>query len=118
MSAKRALTEFRVGDEDQAEARAWELVSDAFKQRAPATPRRSQRRSVGVLAAGLTVLISALALSPAGATVGRLITRALGVQHTTQQPLRAPALSRAQALVTDETENRLIAVQSNAEGFV
>jgi DNA-binding beta-propeller fold protein YncE len=57
-----------------------------------------------------------VALSPAGATVGRLVDRALGVRDTARvlPGLRAlgtaTQLRSAQALVTDETQNRLLVV--------
>jgi hypothetical protein len=42
----------------------------------------------------VAVLIGAVALSPAGATVGRLITRALGVQHAARALFSLPAPGR------------------------
>ncbi len=86
MRAKQALGRFRAPDERAAEDRGWEVVRSAYQERLPVNTRRSYRRPVGAMAAAVA-LAGAVALSPAGATVGRLITRALGVQHA------APALS-------------------------
>jgi hypothetical protein len=85
MTAKRALTHVRAPDELGAEERAWQVVRSAYRQPSPAAPRRSHRRPAVALAGAL--LVGAIVLTPAGATVGRLITRALGVEHA------APALS-------------------------
>lgn len=84
MSAKRTLTRVRAPDEGGAEDRAWAVVRASYQERAPSIQRTSHRRFALVVV--LAGLIAAVALSPAGATVGRLITRALGVQHA------APAL--------------------------
>ena len=93
MSAKRALSRFHAPDEQGAEERAWEVVRAAYQQRAPAVRRRSFRRPAGGLAAAV-VLLGAVALSPAGATVGRLIDRALGVQHAAPELFSLPAPGR------------------------
>jgi hypothetical protein len=93
MNAKRALAGFRAPDEHGAEDRAWEVVRSAYRESIPVERRPSYRRRAGVFAAGL-VLAGAVALSPAGATVGRLITRALGVQHATPALFSLPAPGR------------------------
>jgi hypothetical protein len=93
MSAKRALTRFRAPDERSAEDRAWLVVRSAYQDRVPAERRRSYRRPAAALAAGV-VLVGALALSPAGATVGRLISRALGVEHASPALSSLPAPGR------------------------
>jgi hypothetical protein len=93
VNAKRALTRFRVPDERAAEDRAWQTVRSAYQSRVPVAHRRSYRRPVGGAAAGL-VLVGALALSPAGATVGHLITRALGVEHASPALSSLPAPGR------------------------
>jgi hypothetical protein len=72
-------------DELAAGERAWTVVRAAYETREPvAQPRR---RGAAAVAIAVTVTIGAVALSPAGATMSRLITRALGIQHA------APALS-------------------------
>jgi Tol biopolymer transport system component len=73
------LTRIQVPDEHGAEQRSWEVVRSAYRERVPAPERRPYGRPA--LAFAAAVLAGAVALSPAGATVGRLITRALGVQH-------------------------------------
>lgn len=107
MNAKRALSRFRAPGEQETEDRAWEVVRAAYQHREQPVRGRSVRRHLG--AAAVTVLIAGLgALSPAGATVGRL------VDHAFEKPrpqlgiaARAPA---PQALVTDEAQNRLLLV--------
>ena len=90
MSAKRALAAFRAPDESGAEQRSWDVVRGAFGDRPAAAPRRSRRRGAGAFGAAL-LLAGALALSPAGATVGRLITRALGVRHASAALFSLPS---------------------------
>ena len=92
MSAKRALTRFRAPDEAAAEERAWSVVRTAFQERTVARHRTPYRWPA--LAFVAAVLAGALALSPAGATVGRLITRALGVQHATPALFSLPSPGR------------------------
>jgi WD40 repeat protein len=84
--AERTLARFCAPDEPGAEERAWDVVRSAYAQRTPVGRRRSHRRTAGGLIAAL-VVGGAVALSPAAATVGHLIGRALGVEHA------APALS-------------------------
>ncbi len=82
---KKRLREFRAPDETGAESRAWDVVRSAYLEREPVVAPRRPRWRLAVAPAG-AVIIAALALSPAGASVGRFITRALGEQHA------APAL--------------------------
>jgi hypothetical protein len=82
--AKRTLREFRAPDEVGAENRAWDVVHSAFLDREAAVSRRPRRRLA--LAPAVAVIVAALVLSPAGATVRRFITQELGVRHA------APAL--------------------------
>jgi WD40 repeat protein len=92
MSAKRALTSFRAPDETAAEDRAWQVVRSAHAQTAPAVRRRSYGRPAVALVGAL--LVGALVLSPAAATVGHLITRALGIQHAAPRLLALPSHGR------------------------
>lgn len=85
MSGGRALSRVRAPDELGAEERAWAVVRSAYEERVPSAPHG--RRARLALATALALSVGAVALSPAGATVGRLITRALGVEPA------APALS-------------------------
>jgi hypothetical protein len=92
MSAKRALTRVRAPDEPAAEERAWAVVRKAYREQ-PLRPRRRSRWALA-LAPALVVLVGALALSPAGATVSRLISRALGVPHAARALFALPAPGR------------------------
>ncbi len=83
--APSALRDFRAPDEAGAEQRAWSVVHAAYLKREPVR-RAATRRRLAVVPL-LSVIVAGLLLSPAGATVGRLITKALGVRHA------APSLS-------------------------
>jgi DNA-binding beta-propeller fold protein YncE len=108
MSAKRVLERFRAPDELEAENRAWAAVRAAYQQRDAASGHRSVRRPFGIAAAALTIA-GVGALSPAGATVGRLVGHAF---QKSRAPGSSPAAraSSPQALVTDEQQNRLLVV--------
>jgi hypothetical protein len=86
-SARRALRGVRVPDEVGAQDRAWAAVRAAYRER-PARARARSRRRVLVLPVA-AVLVAAIALTPAGATVTRIINRALAPVHVS----RAVALS-------------------------
>jgi hypothetical protein len=93
MNARRVLSRIRIPDEQGAEERAWATVRAAYAQRA-ASPRRLRfRRAAGVPAASLAIA-GVVALSPAGATVGRLVDRALGVRHAARALSALPAPGR------------------------
>lgn len=91
--ARRAVREFRAPDEPSAERRAWSVVHDAYLDREPA---RAQTRTRGQLALVpvLAVIAAGLVLSPAGATVGRLITKAFGVRHAAPMLSSLPSAGR------------------------
>jgi hypothetical protein len=78
--AKRALRQFRAPDEGGAEQRAWSVVQSAYLEREPVRGRARTRARLAVVPV-LAVIAAGVVLSPAGATVGRLITKALGVRH-------------------------------------
>jgi hypothetical protein len=82
--SKRTIREFRAPDEVGAEDRAWGVLREAYREREPVVARRPRWRLA--LAPAIAVIIAALALSPAGASVRRFVTKALGEQHA------APAL--------------------------
>ncbi len=82
--AKRSLREFRAPDEAGAENRAWEVVRSAYLEREAVVSRRPRWRLA--VAPAVAVIIAALVLSPAGATVRRFITHTLGEKQA------APAL--------------------------
>jgi dipeptidyl aminopeptidase/acylaminoacyl peptidase len=83
--APERLRSFRAPHEPDAEERAWTVIRAAYLEREPIRRRRRYGRLAVVPA--LAVIAAGLLLSPAGATVGRLITKALGVRHA------APMLS-------------------------
>jgi hypothetical protein len=87
--ARRALTAVRAPGETAAQDRAWATVRAAYRERPAPTPARSRRRVA--LVPVVAALIGATALSPAGASVTRIINRALS-------PGRAAHISRAPAL--------------------
>jgi hypothetical protein len=94
MSAKtkRALREFRAPDEGAAGGRAWGVVHSAYLEREPVRrPRTHWRLTVAPIAA---VIVAGLVLSPAGASVGRFITKALGVRHAAPMLSSLPSAGR------------------------
>ncbi len=91
--ARHALREFRAPDEGGTERRAWNVVHDAYLEREPA-PSRTRTRLRLALVPVLAVIAAGLVLSPAGATVGRLITKALGVRHAAPMLSSLPSSGR------------------------
>ena len=91
-SAKRDLARARAPHERAAEERAWAVVRTAYSERPAVVTRRSRWRLAVVPA--LVMAIAGVALSPAGATVGRLIRQALGVQHAARALFSLPAPGR------------------------
>ena len=86
--AEIGLREFRAPGEAGAEERAWDAVRSAYAEREPVPARRRGAPIVRLAVAPFAgVIVAGLLLSPAGATVRRLITHALGVRRA------APALS-------------------------
>ena len=65
----------RAPDEPGGQARAWEVVSSAYRARA-ARERRARRWKLAV-APALTAAVLAVVLTPAGATVSRVISHAI-----------------------------------------
>lgn len=99
MSARRALERFVAPDELAAEDRAWAVVRSAYREHARAVQRRSPRRLA--FAFVVTLALGVVVLSPAGATVGRLITRALGIRNASPALSSLPAPGRL--LVSDRS---------------
>jgi hypothetical protein len=97
-TARRAVNGLRAPDEAGAQERAWATVSTAYADRPAPAPARRRRRIAAVPVAA--VLIGVVALSPAGATVTRIINRALSVPHIARMTgLSLPAPGRL--LVSD-----------------
>ena len=90
---KKQLREFRAPDETGAESRAWDVVRSAYLEREQVVARRRPRWRLAV-APVAAVMIAALALSPAGASVRRFITRALGEQHAAPALFSLPSSGR------------------------
>lgn len=93
MNPRRALDRIRVPDERGAEERAWATVRAAYEERTPSSRGLRLRRPAGVVAAALAIA-GVVALSPAGATVGRLVDRALGIPHAARVLSALPAPGR------------------------
>lgn len=89
MSLEQALARLRAPDERAAQVRAWQVVGSAYRERPPLVRRRSRRPLAFVPV--LIALVAALTLTPAGATVSRLISHALGVPHAARTLLSLPA---------------------------
>lgn len=100
MTAERQFGQVRAPGESAAEQRAWVVARSAYRQRPaqrPALPRqRRSRRSLAIAPAlaTLAALVAGLTLSPAGATVSRLIGQALGVAHAAPALFSLPAPGR------------------------
>jgi hypothetical protein len=92
VNVRRALARLQAPEEPGAQARAWEVVSSAYRERSPVLRRRSKRGLA--FAPALVVLVGVLALTPAGATVSRLIGHALGVPHAARTLFSLPAPGR------------------------
>jgi hypothetical protein len=91
--AKRAVREFLAPDEGGAQRRAWSVVHDAYLDREPARARTRTRGQLAVVPV-LAVIAAGLVLSPAGATVRRLITKAFGVRHAAPMLSSLPSAGR------------------------
>jgi hypothetical protein len=76
---RRALADLRAPDEIGARQRAWGTVRAAYAGRPVPAPARSRRRFAVVPVVAIALI--AVALSPAGATVTRIIKRALSAPH-------------------------------------
>jgi hypothetical protein len=93
MTVRRSLNQIPLPDEPGAQARAWDVLRAGFQEREPPAHHRSYGPRMAGSAAGLVLAVS-LVLSPAGATVGRLISRAFGVQHASPALISLPSPGR------------------------
>ncbi|HET7050221.1 MAG TPA: hypothetical protein VFI54_18295 [Solirubrobacteraceae bacterium] len=89
MNAQRALRSFRAPEEAATQERTWTVVRDAYRMREPIRRRRPRGRLL--LVPAVAIVLAAVTLSPAGATVGRWIRHALGVPHAAPALFRLPA---------------------------
>lgn len=92
MKAWHELTRLRAPDESAAEQRAWAVVSSAFAE--SRAPTRSRPRWSMAAIPALALIVGALALSPAGASVSRLLGQALGVRSAARSQFSLPAPGR------------------------
>jgi hypothetical protein len=92
VSLRRHLAQIRAPDEPGAEERAWAVVRAAYGDRVPRRRRRPRARLL--LAPALAALVVGVALTPAGATVGRWIRHALGEPHAAAALFSLPAPGR------------------------
>lgn len=93
-SAKTRLREFRAPGEGGAEQRAWSVVRSAYLEREP-VPARRRRPQLRLAIAPLTaVIVGAALLSPAGATVKRLIRHALNARPAAHALTSLPSPGR------------------------
>ena len=92
-TAHRALAGVRAPNEGAAQDRTWATVQAAYRDRPVSAPARSRRRIA--LVPVVAVLIGAIAFSPAGATVKRIINHALSTPHVSHAAaLSLPAPGR------------------------
>ncbi len=92
MNVRRELSRVDVPDQSGAQGRAWEVVRSAYREQSPVQRRRSHWRLA--LAPAMTAVAAAFILTPAGATVGRLIRHALGVPHPARALFSLPSAGR------------------------
>lgn len=92
MNAKQALRRIGAPEEHAAQERAWAVVRSAFQAREPVIQPRGRSRYL--LGFAMALVVGALGLSPAGATVGHLITRALGIHHAASKLSSLPTSGR------------------------
>jgi hypothetical protein len=114
MKATSVLSELCAPDERGAEERAWHVVRSAYAERAPVRSRRSRpRRGLALVLAAVAVSGAlAVALSPAGATVGGWIRHALGIPHAARALFSLPA--RGHVLVSGAGGTWTIAADGSA----
>jgi hypothetical protein len=101
VNVQRELSRLRAPDEHAAGRRAWEVLRTAHREHTPVN-RRRPKRTVALVPA-VIALAAALALTPAGATVTRLISHALGVPHAARTLLPLPAPGRLLVSAHGET---------------
>jgi hypothetical protein len=80
----RRLRDLRAPDEDAAQTRSWQVVRAAYAERSPHPRGRRAGRLALAAAGGLAAL--ALALSPAGAKVGDLVSDVVGTGAEDAKP--------------------------------
>jgi hypothetical protein len=94
------LRELEVPAAEEAEERAWRVVSVAYAERDPAPARRPLGRLVAAVAAAFAV--AALALTPAGAEVVDVVRDAVGIDDSETRPQLGPLPAAGELLVDSE----------------
>lgn len=115
---ERELREAEVPNSGAAEERSWQVISAAHASRSRgARPLHRRVQRLGAALAGISALILALALTPAGAAVRGWVVDAIDAQSTEKRPalteLPAPgellvASERGLWLVQDDGSQRLL----------
>jgi DNA-binding beta-propeller fold protein YncE len=103
MNAKQRLSGFRAPGEEAAEERAWSVVRSSYRERPPTAHRKSFARPAGLLAASVLLVAAAPLIADMRSSTRH--PRANAISTTAARVLAQP-----QALVTDETQNRLLVV--------
>ncbi len=99
---RRELERIEIPGEEDAQGRAWEVVSRAFAQHRPAPgPRRSRVRPVLVALAVALVALALVAVSVAGSRIVHSVREAVGLKAAAPALTRLPADGRL--LVTSKT---------------
>ena len=104
----RQLLDSTPGDE-QAEARAWEIVHAAYAQREPR--RRPRQRVRLVLACGAVAALAAAAFSQPGRAVVNAVRRSIGIEHAQPALFRLPTGGRV--LVAGESGAWVVAADGS-----
>jgi hypothetical protein len=92
VSVAEDLARAHAPEENGAQERAWTVVRAAYAERVPV--HRRPRRARLLLIPALTALVAGVALTPAGATVGRWIRHALAEPHAASALFSLPAPGR------------------------
>lgn len=92
MNLERELTRLRAPDEPAAQQRAWEVVASAYRQRSSSARRAPRWRFV--VGPVVVAVVVALTLTPAGATVERLVSHVLGVPRAARALSSLPTSGR------------------------
>jgi hypothetical protein len=104
----KRLLDSAPGDE-QAEARAWEIVNAAYAQREPR--RRPRQRVRLVLACGAVAALAAAAFSQPGRAVVNAVRRSIGIEHAQPALFRLPTGGRV--LVAGESGAWVVAADGS-----
>ncbi len=96
----RRIREIEVPSEAEAEDRSWDVVRAAYAERSPAPAAHRTRRLALAVSGGFVVL--AIALSPAGAKVGDLVSDVVGIGEEDAKPALRSLPAAGELLVESE----------------